>query len=218
MFTGIIQSTGNFKKENNIQIIEVSDYNFEMNIGDSISVDGICLTVKEIFRNSFSVDISEETLEKTTLGKNYSSKKIVNLEPALRLSDRLGGHIVSGHVDGLGEVVNIEKLDKSWLLSVKWQNKNFSKYIVNKGSICINGISLTVASHQNHGEIFTIAIIPHTWNNTNLQFLSIGEIVNLEADALIKYVEKLLFSKDNSIDYESKEITSNWLKENGWNN
>ena len=218
MFTGIIQSTGNLKKENNIQIIEVSDYNFEINIGDSISVDGICLTVKEIFRNSFSVDISEETLEKTTLGKNYSSKKIVNLEPALRLSDRLGGHIVSGHVDGLGEVVNIEKLDKSWLLSVKWQNKNFSKYIVNKGSICINGISLTVASHENHGEIFTIAIIPHTWNNTNLQFLSIGEIVNLEADALIKYVEKLLFSKDNSIDYESKEITSNWLKENGWNN
>ena len=218
MFTGIIQSTGNLKKENNIQIIEVSDYNFEMNIGDSISVDGICLTVKEIFQNSFSVDVSEETLQKTTLGKNYSLKKIVNLEPALRLSDRLGGHIVSGHVDGLGEVVNIEKLDKSWLLSVKWQNKNFSKYIVNKGSICINGISLTVASHQNHGEIFTIAIIPHTWNNTNLQFLSIGEIVNLEADALIKYVEKLLFSKDNIIDYESKQISSNWLKENGWNN
>ena len=218
MFTGIIQSTGNLKKENNIQIIEVSNYNFEMNVGDSISVDGICLTVKEIFQNSFSVDVSEETLQKTTLGKNYSLKKIVNLEPALRLSDRLGGHIVSGHVDGLGEVVNIEKLDKSWLLSVKWQNKNFSKYIVNKGSICINGISLTVASHENHGEIFTIAIIPHTWNNTNLQFLSIGEIVNLEADALIKYVEKLLFSKDNSIDYESKEITSNWLKENGWNN
>ena len=218
MFTGIIQSTGNLKKENNIQIIEVSDYNFEMNIGDSISVDGICLTVKEIFQNSFSVDVSEETLQKTTLGKNYSLKKIVNLEPALRLSDRLGGHIVSGHVDGLGEVVNIEKLDKSWLLSVKWQNKNFSKYIVNKGSICINGISLTVASHENHGEIFTIAIIPHTWNNTNLQFLSIGEIVNLEADALIKYVEKLLFSKDNIIDYESKQISSNWLKENGWNN
>ena len=218
MFTGIIQSTGNLKKENNIQIIEVSDYNFEMNIGDSISVDGICLTVKEIFQNSFSVDVSEETLKKTTLGKNYSLKKIVNLEPALRLSDRLGGHIVSGHVDGLGEVVNIEKLDKSWLLSVKWQNKNFSKYIVNKGSICINGISLTVASHENHGEIFTIAIIPHTWNNTNLQFLSIGDIVNLEADALIKYVEKLLFSKDNIIDYESKQISSNWLKENGWNN
>tara|TARA_B100000945_G_scaffold172368_1_gene138023 strand:- start:67 stop:723 length:657 start_codon:yes stop_codon:yes gene_type:complete len=218
MFTGIIQSTGNLKKENNIQIIEVSNYNFEMNVGDSISVDGICLTVKEIFQNSFSVDVSEETLQKTTLGKNYSLKKIVNLEPALRLSDRLGGHIVSGHVDGLGEVVNIEKLDKSWLLSVKWQNKNFSKYIVNKGSICINGISLTVASHENHGEIFTIAIIPHTWNNTNLQFLSIGEIVNLEADALIKYVEKLLFSKDNIIDYESKQISSNWLKENGWNN
>tara|TARA_Y100001970_G_scaffold273000_1_gene370515 strand:- start:7665 stop:8324 length:660 start_codon:yes stop_codon:yes gene_type:complete len=218
MFTGIIQSTGYLKKENNIQIIEVLDNKFDIEIGDSISVDGICLTVKEIFQNSFSVDVSEETLKKTTLGKNNNSKKIVNLEPALRLSDRLGGHIVSGHVDGLGEVVNIQKLDKSWLLSVQWQNKNFSKYIVNKGSICINGISLTVASHENNGEIFTIAIIPHTWNNTNLKFLSIGHVVNLEADALIKYVEKLLLSKDtNTVDAKSKEISSNWLKENGWN-
>ncbi len=218
MFTGIIQSTGNLRKENNIQIIEVLDNKFDMEIGDSIAVDGICLTVKEIFQNSFSVDVSEETLKKTTLGKNYDSKKIVNLEPALRLSDRLGGHIVSGHVDGLGEVVNIEKLDKSWLLSVQWRNKIYSKYIVNKGSICINGISLTIASHKNNGEIFTIAIIPHTWENTNLQFLSTGQVVNLEADALIKYVEKLLIAKDTDrINPKSEEITSNWLKENGWN-
>ncbi|MBK16854.1 MAG: riboflavin synthase [Prochlorococcus sp. SP3034] len=218
MFTGIIQSTGHLKKKGNIHIIEVLDNNFEMIIGDSIAVDGICLTVKEIFENSFSVDVSEETLNKTTLGKIYSSKKIVNLEPALRLSDRLGGHIVSGHVDGLGEVVNIDKLDKSWLLSIKWQNRNFLKYIVNKGSICVNGISLTVATYKSEGEIFTIAIIPHTWNNTNLQFLSIGQVVNLEADALIKYVEKLLISKDiNSLDSNSREISSNWLRENGWN-
>ena len=218
MFTGIIQSTGNLRKENNIQIIEVLDNKFDMEIGDSIAVDGVCLTVKEIFQNSFSVDVSEETLQKTTLGKNYDSKKIVNLEPALRLSDRLGGHIVSGHVDGLGEVVNIEKLDKSWLLSVQWHNKIYSKYIVNKGSICINGISLTIASHKNNGEIFTIAIIPHTWENTNLQFLSTGQVVNLEADALIKYVEKLLIAKDTDrINPKSEEITSNWLKENGWN-
>ncbi len=218
MFTGIIQSTGNLIKEDSLLIIEVLNNSFEMNIGDSIAVDGICLTVKEIFNNSFSVDVSEETLQKTTLGKNYSSKKIVNLEPALRLSDRLGGHIVSGHVDGLGEVVNIEQLDKSWLLSVKWKNKNYSKYIVNKGSICINGISLTIASHKNNGEIFTIAIIPHTWENTNLQNLSLGQVVNLEADALIKYVEKLLFSKErNPLESGIEEISSKWLQENGWN-
>ena len=218
MFTGIIQSTGKLRNEENQSIIEVLDNNFEMNIGDSIAVDGICLTVKEIFGNSFSVDISEETLNKTTLGNNYSSNKIVNLEPALRISDRLGGHIVSGHVDGLGEVNNIEKLDKSWLLTIKWQNINYSKYIVNKGSICVNGISLTIASHKNDGEIFSIAIIPHTWNNTNLKFLSLGQVVNLEADALIKYVEKLLYSKENNnLNSKSKEISLGWLKDNGWN-
>ena len=218
MFTGIIQSTGKLRNEANQSIIEVLENNFEMNIGDSIAVDGICLTVKEIFGNSFSVDISEETLNKTTLGNNYSSNKIVNLEPALRISDRLGGHIVSGHVDGLGEVNNIEKLDKSWLLTIKWQNINYSKYIVNKGSICVNGISLTIASHKNDGEIFSIAIIPHTWNNTNLKFLSLGQIVNLEADALIKYVEKLLYSKENNnLNSKSKEISLGWLKDNGWN-
>ena len=219
MFTGIVQSTGNLKNEENSLRVEVLDNNFEMNIGDSIAVDGICLTIKNIFQNSFSVDVSEETLKKTTLGKNYTSKKIVNLEPALRISDRLGGHIVSGHVDGLGEVVNIEKLDKSWLLSLKWQNKKYSKYIVNKGSICVNGISLTIASHKNDGEIFSIAIIPHTWQNTNLQFLSLGQVVNLEADALIKYVEKLLYSKGkDDLNSKSIEITSSWLNSNGWNN
>ena len=218
MFTGIIQSTGKLRNEANQSIIEVLENNFEMNIGDSIAVDGICLTVKEIFGNSFSVDISEETLNKTTLGNNYSSNKIVNLEPALRISDRLGGHIVSGHVDGLGEVNNIEKLDKSWLLTIKWQNINYSKYIVNKGSISVNGISLTIASHKNDGEIFSIAIIPHTWNNTNLKFLSLGQVVNLEADALIKYVEKLLYSKENkNLNSKSKEISLGWLKDNGWN-
>ena len=217
MFTGIIQSIGNLRNLENNSIIEVLDNNFEMNIGDSIAVDGVCLTVKEIFQNSFSVDVSEETLQKTTLGKNYSAKKIVNLEPALRISDRLGGHIVSGHVDGLGEIVNIRKLDKSWLLSIKWQNKIFSRYIVNKGSVCVNGISLTIASQEDNGEIFSIAIIPHTWENTNLQFLSVGQVVNLEADALIKYVEKLLGSKGkNSLDSKSKEISPDWLKENGW--
>ena len=219
MFTGIIQATGNLKNEENTLRIEVLDNNFEMNIGDSIAVDGICLTVKDIFQNSFSVDVSEETLKKTTLGKNYSSNKIVNLEPALRISDRLGGHIVSGHVDGLGEVVNIEKLDKSWLLSIKWQNKKYSKYIVNKGSICVNGISLTIASNKNDGEVFSIAIIPHTWQNTNLQFLSLGQVVNLEADALIKYVEKLLYSKEKEcLNSKSEEITPAWLNSNGWNN
>ena len=127
MFTGIIQSIGKLKKEKDILIIEILEKSFDMQIGDSIAVDGICLTVKEISNNQFKVDVSEETLKKTTLGEKSNINQIVNLEPALRISDRLGGHIVSGHIDGLGKVENIEKLEKSWLLSIKWQNKNFSK-------------------------------------------------------------------------------------------
>ncbi len=218
MFTGIIQSIGKLKKEKNLLIIEILDQAFDMQIGDSIAVDGICLTVKEISNNKFKVDVSEETLKKTTLGEISNFYRVVNLEPALRISDRLGGHIVSGHIDGLGKVENIEKLEKSWLLSIKWQNKKFSKYIVDKGSICVNGISLTIAKSENQGEIFTIAIIPFTWENTNLKFLSIGDSVNLEGDALIKYVEKLLlFNKNKDSEKLSEEISSNWLKENGWN-
>ena len=217
MFTGIVQSIGKLKQENNILEIEIIDNCFDMKIGDSIAVDGICLTVKEIFQTKFTVDVSEETLKKTTLGLKINMNQIVNLEPALRVSDRLGGHIVSGHIDGLGTVANIEKLDKSWLLSIKWQNDNFSKYIVNKGSICVNGISLTIAKYLNEGEIFTIAIIPHTWNNTNLKNLNVGDSVNLEADALIKYVEKLLlFNKNKTEDLSKNAISSKWLKENGW--
>ena len=218
MFTGIVQAIGKLKKGNPLLIIEILDQPFDMQIGDSIAVDGICLTVKEISNNQFKVDVSEETLKKTTLGEKSNINQIVNLEPALRISDRLGGHIVSGHIDGLGKVENIEKLDKSWLLSIKWQNKKFSKYIVDKGSICVNGISLTIAKSQNEGEIFTIAIIPHTWENTNLKNLAIGDSVNLEGDALIKYVEKLLkFNKNIDLENFPQEISSNWLKENGWN-
>ena len=217
MFTGIIQSIGKLKKEKDFLNIEILDQSFDIQIGDSIAVDGICLTVKEISNNQFKVDVSEETFKKTTLGNKSSINDIVNLEPAPRISDRLGGHIVSGHVDGLGKVENIEKLEKSWLISIKWQNKNFSKYIVDKGSICVNGISLTIAKSEYQGEIFTIAIIPHTWDNTNLKYLSIGDSVNLEGDALIKYVEKLLiYEKNKDSEQSSEEISSNWLKENGW--
>ena len=216
MFTGIIQATGKLKKENNTYLVQICDNLFDINIGDSIAVDGICLTVKEYFNKSFTVDISEETMNKTTLGDKSSVNSIVNLEPALRLSDRLGGHIVSGHIDGLGKVLDIEKLEKSWLLSIQWKDKKFSNYVVDKGSICINGISLTIAEQKNNGEIFKIAIIPHTWSNTNLKLLAKGQLVNLEVDPLVKYVEKLLtFNKNNT---SENLINLTWLKENGWGN
>ena len=216
MFTGIVKAIGKLRKNNNQLCIEILDNYFDINIGDSIAVDGICLTAKEIFEHTFTVDVSEETLEKTTLGNKSNFDGIVNIEPALRISDRLGGHIVSGHVDGLGEVVKIDKLEKSWLLSIKWDDSYFSKYISTKGSICVNGISLTIADQKNNGQIFTIAIIPHTWDNTNLKFLSVGEKVNLEADTLIKYVERLLKSGEYKKKPSSEIINSSWLKENGW--
>ena len=111
MFTGIIQSVGKLRQEKNILEIEILDNLFDMAIGDSIAVDGICLTVKEIFQNKFTVDVSEETLKKTTLGVKSNLNQIVNLEPALRVSDRLGGHIVSGHIDGLGDGKNSSAAD-----------------------------------------------------------------------------------------------------------
>ena len=217
MFTGIVKATGKIKKSNNQLLIKILDNYFDINIGDSIAVDGICLTAKEIFDQTFTVDVSEETLEKTTLGNKSYLDGIVNIEPALRISDRLGGHIVSGHVDGLGEVVKIDKLEKSWLLSIKWDDPYFSKYISTKGSICVNGISLTIADQKDNGEIFTIAIIPHTWEYTNLKFLAVGQKVNLEADTLIKYVERLLISGENRKNPSSEIINSKWLKDNGWN-
>ena len=217
MFTGIVKAIGKLRKNNNQLSIEILDNYFDINIGDSIAVDGICLTAKEFFNNTFTVDVSEETLQKTTLGNKSDFNGIVNIEPALRISDRLGGHIVSGHVDGLGEVVKVDKLDKSWLLSIKWEDSSFSKYISLKGSICVNGISLTIADQKNNGQIFTIAIIPHTWNNTNLKFLQVGQKVNLEADTLIKYVERLLFSGEYNKISSSELINKSWLKENGWN-
>ena len=217
MFTGIVKAIGKLRKNNNQLCIEILDNYFDINIGDSIAVDGICLTAKEIFDRTFTVDVSEETLQKTTLGNKSDFDGVVNIEPALRISDRLGGHIVSGHVDGLGEVVKIDQLEKSWLLSIKWDDSYFSKYISTKGSICVNGISLTIASHKDNGNIFTIAIIPHTWDNTNLKFLSVGQKVNLEADTLIKYVERLLISGENKTSPTSEIINSNWLRDNGWN-
>tara|TARA_B100000073_G_C23718241_1_gene566718 strand:+ start:517 stop:1173 length:657 start_codon:yes stop_codon:yes gene_type:complete len=217
MFTGIVQAIGKLNRQGNNLIIEVFDNVLDANIGDSIAVDGICLTVKEISDKVLSFDVSEETLKKTTLGNKSNLNSIVNLEPALRISDRLGGHIVSGHIDGLGEIAGIEKLDKSWLISIKWHDKHFSKYIVDKGSICINGISLTIAEQEDNGELFKISVIPHTWQNTNLQYLSIGQNVNLEADALVKYVEKLLvFNRVNKDESQNNQISLKWLRENGW--
>ena len=217
MFTGLVQSIGTIKKNNLGLIVDGCKPFAPLKIGDSVSVDGVCLTVSELMSDSFFANISEETLKRTNLAEKAQKNSYVNLEPALRLSDRLGGHIVSGHIDGLGEINSIENLKNSWNLRVSWDDLNFCRYMCDKASISLNGISLTISEIYDKGCEFSVAVIPHTWSNTCLQFLTIGEKVNLEVDLMAKYAEKLLKIED--IDSSSKKnqiITSEWLSDQGW--
>ena len=217
MFTGLIQSIGTIKKNGIGLIVEGCEPFSPIKLGDSISVDGVCLTVTEIINNSFLANISEETLRRTNLGEKARSNGYVNLEPALRLSDRLGGHIVSGHIDGLGKVVAIDNLKNSWNLKLTWENSKYCRYMCDKGSISVNGISLTISDISDNECNFSVAVIPHTWSNTCLQFLKIDEKVNLEVDLMAKYAEKLLKASDNKLNMEENQIiNSSWLNEQGW--
>ena len=219
MFTGLIQSIGTIKKHNMGVIVEGCKPFSPLKLGDSVSVDGVCLTVSELMNDSFMANISEETLKRTNLAEKAQKNGHVNLEPALRLSDRLGGHIVSGHIDGMGEVVLIEDLKNSWNLKVSWDDFYFSRYMCDKASISLNGISLTIAETYDDGRQFSVAVIPHTWSNTCLKFLTVGEKVNLEVDLMAKYAEKLLKIDKNNNDSFTKQnqlINSQWLNEQGW--
>ena len=212
MFTGIIEEIGkikSFKKDTNGATIEVecSLVLEDTKLGDSIAINGVCQTVIELSPNSFKARVSYETLKVTTF-ENLKSGDIVNLERALTLNSRLGGHIVSGHVDCKGKFTKIEKLTDFYNLEFENPQEQ-TKYVVHKGSITINGISLTVAEiNQNR---FKVAIIPHTFENTNLKALNVGDNVNIETDILGKYVEKMLSAKDNN-----SKISMTFLQENGF--
>ncbi len=158
----------------------------DVQVGDSIAVDGCCLTVVELGADAFAVDVSRETLSCTA---GFPVGRPVNLEKALRLADRLGGHLVSGHVDGVGEVTRFEAAGESWLLAVR-APAPLAKYLAHKGSVTINGVSLTV--NRTDGAEFAVNLIPHTLAVTNLKELRPGSRVNLEVDLLARYVERLL--------------------------
>ena len=218
MFTGLIQAIGTIQKNNLGVVVNGCKPFSPIKLGDSISVDGVCLTVSELMNDSFFANISEETLQRTNLEEKAQKNSYVNLEPALRLTDRLGGHIVSGHIDGLGEVVSIESLKNSWNLKISWDDLDFCRYICDKASISLNGISLTIAEIYVDGCEFSVAVIPHTWSNTCLQFLTIGEKVNLEVDLMAKYAERLLkVTNHHSTPEQNQMINSQWLNEQGWN-
>ena len=203
MFTGIIQTIGQIERTSMMGDdvkLQISCAGLDMQdvmIGDSIAVNGICLTAISLSDTHFEAHVSKETLS-VTVGLNNLNPVLVNLEKALRLSDRLGGHLVSGHVDGVGEVVHFEQLGDCWKLDIRAPHA-ISKYIAIKGSICINGVSLTVNTVQK--DVFSLNLIPHTLANTTLQFLKVGSHVNLEVDQIARYVERMTewMSEDNQL-------------------
>lgn len=165
-------------------------------LGDSIAVDGVCLTVTRLHTDGFEADVSPETLRRTRLGQG---SHLANLEPSLRVGDKLGGHFVSGHVDGTGELIVAQPSADGWELDFA-APAPVARYIVEKGSIAINGISLTVAQCWDGGRRFRVAVIPLTYAETNLGRLQPGDPVNLEGDMLGKYVEKFLGRSESPID------------------
>jgi riboflavin synthase len=191
MFTGIIQTIGQIErvtplgKDVKLNIRCAGLGMQDVSTGDSIAVNGVCLTAVNFSDSHFEAHVSKETLS-VTAGLN--SPHAVNLEKALRLSDRLGGHLVSGHIDGVGKVVLFEQLGDCWKLDIRAPHA-ISKYIAIKGSICVNGVSLTVNTIAT--DIFSINLIPHTIENTTLQFLKTGSLVNLEVDQIARYVERM---------------------------
>jgi riboflavin synthase len=200
MFTGIIEEVGEV-----VALIDTGDFLMisvsgkgvfdDLRIGSSIALNGVCLTVRTIGANVFSAEMSRETLDRTSLG-SLARRSIVNLERPMRADARFGGHIVQGHVDGLGRIAAFNREGDAWDLSVEYP-ASAARYIVEKGSIAVDGISLTVALLQGP-QRFSVAIIPHTFENTNLKAAKTGDPVNLEFDVVAKYVENLL-SKTHAI-------------------
>lgn len=193
MFTGLIKEIGEIKSvvtnpEGKLLGIKSRELIKEIAIDDSVSVNGACQTVVKVKGDIFYVQAVHVTLEKTTFG-SLKPGNPVNLELSLRPMDRLGGHFVSGHVNGTGQITKVISQGKNWLITVKYP-KELEKYIIQEGSIAIEGISLTVA-YLKKGEM-TVSIIPHTYEKTTLGSKKVGDKVNLEVDLLAKYIEKLL--------------------------
>jgi riboflavin synthase len=195
MFTGIIEEVGRVagieqRGENRRITIMARSTPRELKAGDSVAVSGVCLTALDIKADSFCADLAPETWERTSFSRMHEGA-LVNLELPMKADGRFGGHIVQGHVDGVGKVIALERIadSENWWLRIELPHE-IEKYTVYKGSITIEGISLTVAKLE--GRLCTIAIIPHTVEMTNLKTLKPGDPVNLEADLIAKYVEKLM--------------------------
>ncbi|WP_195999486.1 riboflavin synthase [Clostridium sp. 1001271B_151109_B4] len=217
MFTGIIEELGIIKEikrgvKSSKLIIKANKVLEKTKVGDSICTNGVCLTVTNLKGNSFEADVMAETLRRSNLGLLDIGNK-VNLERALTLESRIGGNIVSGHIDGIGQIISLEKEDNATWVTVKAASK-ILRYVVLKGSITIDGISLTVAYVDE--SIFKVSIIPHTAQETTLLNKSIGETVNLECDVISKYVEKLMGFASKEEYNPNTSISEEFLRENGF--
>ncbi len=191
MFTGIIETLGiikDLKKENdNLNLTVSSSLTPELKIDQSVAHNGVCLTVVAIANDEFTVTAIKETIEKTNLGE-WNVGDLINIERAMKLGDRLDGHIVQGHVDQTGVCTSIEEANGSWYFTFEY-DKNYSNITIEKGSITVNGVSLTVVNSKENE--FSVAIIPYTYENTNFKNFKIGTKINLEFDVVGKYVARL---------------------------
>lgn len=217
MFTGLIEGIGKIKElsrfgeDLSITISPLFDMP-DIRIGESISVDGVCLTVTRLGQGSFRLDVSSETLSTSTLTETKVGDE-VNLERALRVTDRLGGHLVSGHVDGVGRILKKEQRQRSWVL---WfgVEENLLRYIIEKGSVAVDGISLTVNRCDDHG--FEVNVIPQTGKETGIIKKKVGDPVNIETDLIGKYVEKFFLKGDASHQKKASVIDEKLLRKYGF--
>lgn len=224
MFTGLIQALGTIKPLQGdywqINCVDGASAPImqDLAFGDSVAVNGVCLSVEKILKDGFIVTASPETLQRTTLSKEETLQIPVNLEASLRVGSKIGGHFVMGHVDGIGQLVQASKTATSWEMIFSATDA-IAQYLVPKGSIAVNGISLTVAKHQLDAGQFGVAVIPITYAETNLSHLVPGSWVNLEGDILGKYVEKFIANgREYPINSNSGEqaITPAFLSEHGY--
>lgn len=211
MFTGIIEEIGlvesAVRRTGAMRLrIRAGKVLSDLAVDQSISVNGVCLTVVAVGEHGFEADAVAETLARSTLSRLQPHDR-VNLERALRLQDRLGGHLVQGHVDGIGVIHRIQFASGVGELSISIPPE-LERYIISKGSIAIDGVSLTIA--QKEGPLITIAVIPHTWDQTIFQFKKDGDLVNIEVDFLAKYVEQMLQQRGET------KLTMEWLKQQGF--
>ncbi|HKZ22335.1 MAG TPA: riboflavin synthase [candidate division Zixibacteria bacterium] len=210
MFTGIVEEIGlieEIKEKQDATRFKISAKKIlHLKVGDSVNINGACQTVLEKGKDCFIVEAMQETLDRTNFGQ-LKVDELVNLERSLKLSDRLGGHLVTGHIDCVGEIVDVIPQKNSHIFKISFPKK-YSLLVIEKGSIAVVGISLTVIEvGENY---FTVGIIPYTWKNTNLKIKKVNDLVNLEFDVIGKYVQKILNYKTES------KITWEYLKEKGW--